>query len=63
MPATTASTGLAGLVFTDPHRGAAWAHAVVEGTHALEQPSGRRLPSVDVVLPSRTRFVGCPVTK
>jgi CubicO group peptidase (beta-lactamase class C family) len=50
-----ASTGLAGLVFTDPHRDSAWSHAVVSVAPAIELPSAQRPLAVDVVGAGTTR--------
>ncbi len=52
MPATTArqdhSSGLAGLLFTDPHHAAAWRHVVIPAVSAAELPSSPRDLAVEV---------------
>src|SRR5205085_465742 len=58
VPATTASTGLAGLVFTDPHRDPAWTHAVVPASGSAELPTADRPLAVEVVGAGTTWSLG-----
>lgn len=55
MPAATASTGLAGLVFTDPHHDTAWRHAVVPAASSAELPTATRRLDPMVVGAGRSR--------
>ncbi|MFT3872045.1 MAG: serine hydrolase [Nocardioides sp.] len=59
MPATAASTGLADLVFTNPHRDPAWKRAVViPAVQGTDLPSIPRTLEVDIVGAGSTRTLG-----